>query len=132
MLHPMGNSQKTCNSLFLRCVRCARCGSTDFSGVLSVRIISIRFDRVIGRGFRRDLVPDQQDGADRDRRVGDVEGGPVIAGDVPLDEIDHRAEANAVDDVAERSAKHEGERQRESELAGVPAQPYIGFCCSSG
>ena len=84
----------------------------------------ILVDRVIGSGFRHQLIPDEQNGADGDRRIGDVERRPVVAGDMPLDEIDDRSEADAVDDVAERAAEHQGERQREPELAR-----YAGAAC---
>ena len=39
----------------------------------------------------------EEDGADSDRRVGDVEGRPVVAGDMPLDEIDDGTEAHAAE-----------------------------------
>jgi hypothetical protein len=41
---------------------------------------------------------------------------------VPLDEVDHGAEAQAVDDVAEGAAEDQGERQREPEFAAVARQ----------
>src|SRR5690606_1162247 len=44
------------------------------------------------------------DGAADDGRVGDVERRPVPVAPVPLDEIDHVAVDEAVDDVADRPA----------------------------
>ena len=58
------------------------------------------------RRFRYQLIPDQQDGAERDCRIRDVERGPVKSGHVPLDEIDHGAKADAVDNVAQGATEH--------------------------
>ena len=41
---------------------------------------------------------------------------------MPLDEVDDCAEADAVDDVAECAAEHQGERQRESEFVAMAAE----------
>ena len=59
----------------------------------------------------REAVPDEQRHADGDGRVGDVEGGEVVAGGVQLDEVDDVAQRHAVVEVAERAAQHERERR---------------------
>src|SRR5258706_1904548 len=59
---------------------------------------------------------DQDHGADRDRRVGDVERRPVPAERVEIEEIDHLAETQAVDDVADRAAQD----QRQTEAEDLP------------
>ncbi len=64
---------------------------------------------------------DQQHRADADRRIGDVERRPRPLLVVDLDEIGHAAEAQAVDQVAERAADHERERQRRAPFAARQA-----------
>ena len=56
---------------------------------------------------RRSIDEHEHDDADRDRRVRDVERRPVRQ----LDEVDDRALADAVDDVAERAAEQQARRQ---------------------
>ena len=73
-------------------------------------------------GSAEQLIEYQQHGADADRGVGDIEGRPVETGGVPLNEVDHGAEAQAVDDVAESAAEDQGERQRDPEFTAVPRQ----------
>jgi hypothetical protein len=65
------------------------------------------------------LLEHEQNGADGDRRIGDVEGRPVETGGMPLNEIDDRAEAHAVDDVAQRAAHDQRQGQREQLLLGM-------------
>ena len=68
-------------------------------------------------GFLRpEAVPDQQHRATGDGRVGDVEGRPVLAIGMKIEEIDHRAEQDAVDHVAERTRQHQAQRQAEQLL----------------
>ena len=67
----------------------------------------------------------EQGDADRagdDRRIGDVERRPVVVAPMPLDEIDHVAVQQAVDDVAERAADHQRERQRAAPVAARRAR----------
>jgi hypothetical protein len=59
---------------------------------------------------------DEQRGADRDGRVGDVERRPVPAEGVQVDEVDDVAEAQPVDEVAERAA--EDQCQAEASFRG--------------
>ena len=47
------------------------------------------------------------DGADHDRRIGDIEGWPVKPGGMPLDEIDDRTEAHAIDPLVEELSTRE-------------------------
>ena len=63
-------------------------------------------------------VEDEERDADRDGRVGHVEVGPLVVPPVGVDEVDHVAEAGAVDQVADRAAEDEGESER-----GAGAQP---------
>src|SRR3546814_17880823 len=46
-----------------------------------------------------------------DGRIGDVERRPVVVAPVPLDEVDHVAGDHAVDDVADRAADQQRDRQ---------------------
>ena len=66
------------------------------------------------------LGEDEQDGADRDGGVGHIEGRPVEAGGVPLDEIDNGTEAHAVNHIAQGAAHDEGQGQREQLLLRMP------------
>jgi hypothetical protein len=68
------------------------------------------------------LVDDEADGAQRDAAVGDVEGREVPAGVVELQEVDHVAMQQAVDQVADGAAQDAGQRQAEQLLARVRAQ----------
>ena len=60
----------------------------------------------------RQLLPEQQHHANSDRGIGDIEGRPVPASDMEIQEIDYGAEAQPVDDVAERPAEHQRQRGR--------------------
>lgn len=51
-----------------------------------------------------------------DRRVGDVEGGPVVAAPVDVEEVDHVAEAQAVDDVTDGAGEDQGEGEAQEPL----------------
>ena len=57
-------------------------------------------------------VEEEQADADADRRVGDVERRPVVAGDGEVEEVDDVAEADAVEQVADGAA----EDQRQADL----------------
>ena len=58
-------------------------------------------------------VEEEQGDAGADRRIRDVEGGPVVAGDREVHEIDDVSEADAVEEVADGSP--EDERKAELE-----------------
>ena len=62
------------------------------------------------------------DHADRDRRVGDVERPEMVRPPVHVDEIDDRADDDAVDQVAGRAA--DDQRQPESgQRSGAARRP---------
>ena len=54
---------------------------------------------------------DVQPHADANRAVGDVERRPVVLPDVEVEKVDHRADADAVDQIADDSARNQPERQ---------------------
>ena len=54
-------------------------------------------------------LQEHQGDAHGDRRVGDVEGGPVVGAPVDVQEVDHVTEAQAVDDVAYGAGEDQGE-----------------------
>src|SRR5690625_6751125 len=65
---------------------------------------------LVGRAAARyQGVEEEEDDAGDDGGVGQVEGGPVPAGVVDVDEIDDVAEADAVDEVADGAAQHQGD-----------------------
>ena len=64
-------------------------------------------------------IEQQQPGADRDGRIGDVEGREIVLLPVHLDEIDDVAEPQPVDDVAERAAQDQRQRGREQRRAAL-------------
>src|ERR1022692_3506181 len=63
-------------------------------------------------GLGTEDFEEEEAGADDDAGVGDVEVGPVVVVDLHGEEVDDVVEADAVVEVAERSAKDEGERDR--------------------
>ena len=63
-------------------------------------------DRFLVRWIAQDEEQQQRD-AERDLDVGDVEGGPVRR----IDEVRHRAVGDPVDQVAERAAREQADRQ---------------------
>src|SRR5258705_10078190 len=58
-----------------------------------------------GRGPGQEESDREQRDADGDGGVGEVEGGPVIAPIVDVDEVDDGAQAGAVDEVAHGAAE---------------------------
>ena len=69
-------------------------------------------------------IEEYQHRADRDRGVGDVERPEMPAAKVHVDEIDHEALAQPIDQVAERSA--ENQRQPDArEALLVPEMPRV-------
>src|SRR5690606_7073242 len=68
------------------------------------------------------LVVDEQDRADADRAVGDVEGRPVPAAQMEVEKIDDVAVDQAVDDVADCTAENQRQRPAEQPLTGMPVQ----------
>lgn len=69
----------------------------------------------MARGAER--VEDQEDAADDDGGVGDIEVGPVVVNDVNLEEVGDHAEAEAVPDIADGAA----EDQRQGHHGGGEA-----------
>ena len=65
------------------------------------------------------LVPDEEGAPRADRDVGHVEGRPVPAPPVEIDEVDHVAVHRAVDEVAERSRADQRRGEAEKALAVV-------------
>src|SRR5258706_9211465 len=66
---------------------------------------------LLALGLARDsavaeALPDQQHDADADRRIGDVERGPIVARGVQLYEIDDLPDGDAVVPIAYRPAEH--------------------------
>ena len=57
----------------------------------------------------------QTDGA-----VGGVESRPVPAADVKIEKIDDRAETKAIDDIADRTADDQPDRDREERVRDTP------------
>ena len=55
-------------------------------------------------------VDEHHGDADGYRRVGDIEGGPVIAAGVQVDEVGDGAETQPIDDVAQRAADDQADR----------------------
>ena len=68
------------------------------------------------------FVQHEQGGAGADGHVRDVEGGPVPAGRMEIEEIDDVAIHHAVDDIADCAAQDQGQRPAEHVLAGMLAQ----------
>src|SRR5262249_46506216 len=66
------------------------------------------------RSWRGGTGPDHPYGEQRhahaDRRVGHVEGGPVVVAPVEVEEVHHGAEPSTVDQVARGAAEDESER----------------------
>ena len=63
---------------------------------------------VIGVRFREvNMSTAMRPTPDTNRDVGDVEGRPVAVLHVDVDEIDHEAVADAIDQVAERASQHQ-------------------------
>ena len=54
-------------------------------------------------------VEDEEEGADSDSGVGDIEGGPAIGAEKDFEEIGDAAMENAIGDVSCSSAEEEGE-----------------------
>src|SRR5690606_40757673 len=71
------------------------------------------------------VVEDDERGADRDRRIGDVERREAPSAVVHANEVDHVSPQHAIDDVAERTAEDEREAGREHALPSrrQPPQP---------
>ena len=85
-----------------------------------------RRPRVIAPGLmRRAIEPiehDQQEQRDADRRVGDVERVPAPVADAHVDEVDDVPIANAIDEVAERAAQQQGQRDRQQPGSAMPSR----------
>jgi len=64
-----------------------------------------KFNLVARRLFRTPFFKEQierkQGNADADRRVGDIEGRPVMAAPVHIEEVDHFAHPHPIDQVAD-------------------------------
>ena len=76
--------------------------------------------------FRREqLGEDEQDSAQGNGGIGNVEGRPVIAGSVPLDEVDNGTEAHAINDVTQSAAHDQGQGQRGQDLLWLLLQ-FVG------
>src|SRR5882672_4006891 len=67
-------------------------------------------------------VEDQQSRADRDRRVGEVEGPEMPAEGVEVEKVDDVAERDAVPKIAERAPQYQHETRGEEALAGMPGE----------
>ena len=67
-----------------------------------------------------DHVEEDEDGADRDRGIGDVERPEVRRAPVDVDEVHDVADDRAIDEVAERAA--EDQRQPEARQPLVEAE----------
>src|SRR5437764_1135455 len=61
---------------------------------------------------------DEERGADGDRRVGDIERRPVPRAGVKVEEVDHLAITQAIDQVAKSAAEDEGEPAAEQPPPG--------------
>ena len=70
-------------------------------------------------GAGAQCVEDEENPANDNGRVGDVEVGPVVVDDADLEEVRDHAEADAVPDVANGPAEDESERDRGGGEAGV-------------
>src|SRR3546814_9630417 len=70
----------------------------------------------------KQAVDQDQNDPDGNRRVRDIEGRPVITREVKVEEVEDRAEAHPVDDVADRPAEHQADRAGEKAVLD-PAQP---------
>ena len=66
-----------------------------------------------------EALGDQDAGAERDRRVGDVEGRPVPARGMEIEEIDDVAVGDAVVQVAQGTAQDERQAGAEQFLVSV-------------
>src|SRR6266446_8939244 len=58
--------------------------------------------------------------AQTDGAVGNVKGRPVPGADVKIEKIDDRAETNAIDDIADRTADDQPDRDREERALNAP------------
>src|SRR6185295_5488317 len=90
----------------------------------------------VGGVAPRDIVPPerqlggQERHADRDRRVRHVERWPVVAAPEDVEEVHHRAEPPAVEEVTGRAAEHEPDRDARQEAA--PRQKAEGERAEQG
>src|SRR6188768_3683495 len=66
-----------------------------------------------------EALEDQGHGTECNRRIGDVESGPMPARGVEIEEIHDAAQAQAVDQVAERAAQHQRERGAKQALGRI-------------
>src|SRR5271168_5225252 len=57
-------------------------------------------------------VENEQGDAERERRIRQVEGRPMIAADMDIEKVEHRAKTDAVDHVAQRPADDEAKPDR--------------------
>ena len=66
----------------------------------------------------QEQLDEDEDGADRDRRVGDVERPEVPAAPVDVHEVDDVAGVQPIDQIAERAAENEREADARQPLVG--------------
>src|SRR5208337_5123847 len=66
-----------------------------------------------------EAVENDQRGADRDRAVGDVEGGIEPAPPVEQKEVDHEAERQPIPEIAQRAAEDQGESRAVPAIAAA-------------
>src|SRR5258706_15623382 len=74
------------------------------------------------RAGRTHAVEDQQSRPPGDRRSGEIESPEMPAEGVKVEKIPHVAEGDAIPEIAERSAEHQGESRREKALARMPGE----------
>src|SRR5512145_2285328 len=65
-----------------------------------------------------ETIPDQQRGTAGNGGVGQIERGKVVTAPVEVEEVHHVTVGDAVDQVAQRAAENEGQRETE-QLLGV-------------
>lgn len=75
-----------------------------------------------------DAVENEQGGADRDRAVGDIEGGEIRAAPVKEEEIDDVTERQAIPEIAQRAAQDQGEPGTVPAISAAPKKPDDEHC----
>ena len=87
--------------------------------------------RLVLTGFPRpQALPYQQGRAAGDGRIRHIERGPVVAGHVKIEKIDHRAQPYSIDHIADGAAQNQRQCEAEQCLARILAQqihdPHYG------
>src|SRR4029079_19648490 len=101
--------------------RSARAGAA--SGGISIRrASSTAFGAEPPSDRREQACGEEEDAGTADRGVGEVEGVPADAADACIDEVHHVAQPDPIQEVAERPAEQQAQRDRQ---VRIPARPRV-------